>query len=85
MLPINNKVVILTFGDIHKSQYMTAKPILDQYGFKGSFFVTCDMVGKDSQMDWQEIVTLYHEGHDIEAKSADDLIKLPARSIELSS
>src|SRR6185437_14134498 len=37
---INNKVVILTFGDIHKSQYMTAKPILDQYGFKGSFFVT---------------------------------------------
>jgi len=75
---INNKVVILTFGDIHKSQYMTAKPILDQYGFKGSFFVTCDMVGKDSQMDWQEIVTLYHEGHDIEAKSADDLIKLPA-------
>jgi len=75
---INNKVVILTFGDIHKSQYMTAKPILDQYGFKGSFFVTCDMVGKDSQMDWQEIDTLHHEGHDIEAKSADDLIKLPA-------
>jgi hypothetical protein len=36
------------------------------------------MVDKDSQMDWQEIVTLYHEGHDIEAKSADDLIKLPA-------
>ena len=78
LLPINNKVVILTFGDIHKSQYMTAKPILDQYGFKGSFFVTCDMVGKDSQMDWQEIDTLHHEGHDIEAKSADDLIKLPA-------
>ena len=75
---INNKVVILTFGDIHKSQYMTAKPMLDQYGFKGSFFVTCDMVGKDSQMDWQEIDKLYHEGNDIEAKSADDLIKLPA-------
>jgi peptidoglycan/xylan/chitin deacetylase (PgdA/CDA1 family) len=75
---INNKVVILTFGDIHKTQYMTAKPILDHYGFKGSFFVTCDMVGKDSQMDWQEIDKLYHEGNDIEAKSADDLIKLPA-------
>jgi peptidoglycan/xylan/chitin deacetylase (PgdA/CDA1 family) len=75
---INNKVVILTFGDIHKSQYTTAKPILDQYRFKGSFFVTCDMVGKDSQMDWQEIDKLYHEGNDIEAKSDDDLIKLPA-------
>jgi peptidoglycan/xylan/chitin deacetylase (PgdA/CDA1 family) len=75
---INNKVVILTFGDIHKSQYTTAKPILDQYGFKGSFFVPCDMVGNTLNMDWQEILTLYHEGHDIEAKGADDLIKLPA-------
>jgi peptidoglycan/xylan/chitin deacetylase (PgdA/CDA1 family) len=75
---INNKVVILTFGDIHKSQYTTAKPILDQYGFKGSFFVPCDLVGNNLNMEWQEILTLYHEGHDIEAKSADDLIKLPA-------
>ena len=36
-----NKVVVLTFGDIHKSQFTNAKPILDKYGFKGSFFVTC--------------------------------------------
>lgn len=42
---VTNKVVILTFGDIHKGQFTNAKPILDQYGFKGSFFVPCDMVG----------------------------------------
>jgi peptidoglycan/xylan/chitin deacetylase (PgdA/CDA1 family) len=35
----NNKVVILTFGDTHKSQFSTAKPILDKYGFKASFFI----------------------------------------------
>ena len=40
----DNKLAILTFGDIHKSQYTVVKPILDQYGFKGSFFVTCNFV-----------------------------------------
>jgi peptidoglycan/xylan/chitin deacetylase (PgdA/CDA1 family) len=73
---VTNKVVILTFGDIHKSQFTTAKPILDQYGFKGSFFVPCDMVGEGSRMDWNDIKTLYNEGHDIQAKSDDNLIDL---------
>ena len=66
---VTNKVVILTFGDIHKSQFTTVEPILDQYGFKGSFFVPCDMVGGTSRMDWKDIKTLYNEGHDIQVKS----------------
>jgi peptidoglycan/xylan/chitin deacetylase (PgdA/CDA1 family) len=37
----SSKVVMLTFGDTLKSQFTNAKPILDKYGFKGSFFVTC--------------------------------------------
>ena len=60
---VTNKVVVLTFGDIHKGQFTNAKPILDQYGFKGSFFVPCDMVSKDSRMNWKDIETLYEEGH----------------------
>ncbi|HEY7083157.1 MAG TPA: polysaccharide deacetylase family protein, partial [Nitrososphaeraceae archaeon] len=40
-----SKVVILTFGDTLKSQFTNAKPILDKYGFKGSFFITCLWVG----------------------------------------
>src|SRR5690348_17554400 len=32
-----NKLIILTFGDISQTQYTNAKPILDKYGFKGSF------------------------------------------------
>src|SRR5689334_21140552 len=38
------KLAILTFGDIHKNQFTVVKPILDKYGFKGSFFVTCGFV-----------------------------------------
>jgi len=77
-----SKVVILTFGDIHKSQFTTAKPILDQYGFKGSFFVPCEMVGKDSRMDWNDIEILYNEGHDIQAKSDKNLIDLSPDNLD---
>jgi len=73
---ISHKLVILTFGDIHKSQFAIARPILDKYNFKGSFFVPCDMVGEGSRMDWNDIKTLYNEGHDIQAKSDDNLIDL---------
>jgi peptidoglycan/xylan/chitin deacetylase (PgdA/CDA1 family) len=45
----NSKVVILTFGDTHKSQFTNAKPILDQYGFKASFFITCSYVADQQQ------------------------------------
>ncbi len=77
---VTNKVVILTFGDVHKSQVTIAKPILDQYGFKGSFFVPCEMVGGDSHMDWNDIETLYNEGHDIEANSGNSAKEMFVRT-----
>src|SRR5712691_6575320 len=67
----NTKVVILTFGDTVKSQFTTAKPILDQYGFKASFFITCGYVGDQKQMQrlsWNDILALQEDGQDIESK-----------------
>jgi Polysaccharide deacetylase len=73
----DNKIVILTFGNAPESQYNYAKPILDKYGFKGSFFIVCNWIEseegykkmKEPRMTWEEIRTLYREGHDIQAKS----------------
>ena len=66
----NNKVAILTFGDGFKSQYLYAKPILDKYGFKGNFFITCNFVGSEnSRMNWQDIETLHNQGHYIGSKT----------------
>ena len=84
----NNKVVILTFGNAPKSQYTDAKPILDKYGFKASFFVVCNWISdsdKDnSYMTWQDIETLHNEGHDIGAKSLNhkDLTILSPSELE---
>lgn len=66
----NNKVLILGFSDNPKSQFVNAKPILDQYGFKATFFVICNKVGlSDDKMTWQDIATLQNEGHDIQSHS----------------
>jgi Polysaccharide deacetylase len=37
----SNNVVMINFDDGHKSQLIYAKPILDKYGFKASFFLIC--------------------------------------------
>jgi peptidoglycan/xylan/chitin deacetylase (PgdA/CDA1 family) len=68
-----NKVVIINFDDSHKSQYEYAKPILDKYGFKATFFEVCDWIGTnhdhdlDNGMSWQDIAALQHDGMDIES------------------
>ncbi len=67
----NSKVAILTFGDGYNNQYTNPKPVLDKYGFKANFFITCNRVGTNSKMIWQEIVQLYKEAHVIGSKTMD--------------
>src|SRR4051794_23769402 len=79
----NGKLVILTFGDTIKNQLTTAKPILDKYGFKASFFITCGFVDDSNRneatkninndngkhrMNWNDILQLQQDGQDIESK-----------------
>ena len=65
-----DKAVILNFDDGRLSQYTNALPILDKYGFKATFYVVCNYIGKkDGYMDWNEIETLHKEGHDIGSHS----------------
>ena len=65
-----DKVVILNFDDGRKSQYTQAKPILDNYGFKATFYAVCNYLdNKKGYMSWKDIETLYKEGHDIGSHS----------------
>ena len=64
------KVVILNFDDGRKSQFTHAKPILDKYGFKATFYVVCNYLdNKKGYMNWKEVKILQKEGHDIESHS----------------
>lgn len=40
----SSKIVMINFDDGYKSQLIYAKPILDKYGFKASFFIVCGKV-----------------------------------------
>jgi peptidoglycan/xylan/chitin deacetylase (PgdA/CDA1 family) len=70
-LDSNNKFIVLNFDDSYKSQFTYAKPILDKYGFKATFFLVCDWIGsgseEDEKMAWSDTAKLHAEGHDIEA------------------
>jgi len=80
-----DKVVIFIFSDGLKSQFTNAKPILDKYGFKGTFDVVCNYVGaKNGYMDWDEIKELHDEGNDIGSHSMSHvrLTGLSEKSIE---
>jgi peptidoglycan/xylan/chitin deacetylase (PgdA/CDA1 family) len=66
----SDKVVILNFDDGRKTQFAQAKPILDKYGFKATFYVVCNYLeNKPGYMDWNEVKQLYEEGNDIGSHS----------------
>ena len=62
---------MIGFDDAWKGQITYAKPILDKYGFKASFFVVCNYVnsGEIRRMNWQDIARLQKDGMDIESHS----------------
>src|ERR671930_892450 len=69
----NNKVVILNLYNTIQSQFTNAKPILDKYRFKVSFFIVCNWAGsKPSRLTWPEIEQLHNEGHDIESHTMNN-------------
>jgi len=80
-----SKVVILNFDDGRKTQFTEAKPILDKYGFKATFYIVCNYVGnKPGYMNWSEVNQLHAEGHDIESHTMNhaDLSDVSKNSLE---
>jgi hypothetical protein len=89
------KAVILNFDDDWKGQFTYAVPILEKYGFKASFFVTCgcptyqnltfcNHAEGDSAMTWEDIRLLSELGHDIQSHgmSHKDVTTLSAMGLE---
>jgi len=54
------KAVIIMFDRGYKSQFTVAKPILDKYGFKASFFVICSFIDGAGYHKLSNGSELYH-------------------------
>jgi peptidoglycan/xylan/chitin deacetylase (PgdA/CDA1 family) len=73
-ITVSDRPVILVFDDGYKDNFVTAKPILDQYGFKATFFIVTGFVGRGSDiMTWNDLVILNGTGHDIESHTINHL------------
>ena len=80
----NNKVVILNFDDAYESQYINAKPILDKYGYKATYYVVCNYIGNSGRLTWEDITALKNEGYDIASHTMNhaDLTKTSKKETE---
>jgi peptidoglycan/xylan/chitin deacetylase (PgdA/CDA1 family) len=79
------RVVCLVFDDGWLNQYTNALPVLDEYGFKATFNIITAYPNKVPEyMSWNQIQTLYNQGHVIGSHTVDHstLDTLDATSIE---
>ena len=73
---VPEKLVVLTFDDSAKSHFTVVRPLLLQYGFSATFFITEGFDFKDNKRDymtWEEIAQLHQDGFEIGNHTRDHL------------
>jgi peptidoglycan/xylan/chitin deacetylase (PgdA/CDA1 family) len=68
--------VVLTFDDSSKSHFTVARPLLKEYGFGATFFITEGFDFKENKQDymtWDEIRHLHEDGFEIGNHTRDHL------------
>ncbi len=71
--------VALTFDDSLKDHLLVAAPMLEERGWRGTFCIVTDWVGKgDSHLTWDDVRELVRRGHEIatHTKSHRNLVSL---------
>lgn len=63
--PLPSKPVLITFDDSHQEHLSLAAPILEQAGFRGTFFIMTVTIGKKGYLSSQDISSLHKRGHTI--------------------
>ena len=68
LVPIPDRLVVLTFDDGVKSHAIFVAPLLKRYGFGATFFVTeafRSPIDKEGYLSWQEVRELHEDGFEI--------------------
>src|SRR3954463_9168292 len=64
--PIPDKTVVLTLDDAVKSQIQFVAPLLEQMGFKATFFIShAWMDDKEHFLTWEDVADLHRRGFEI--------------------
>jgi peptidoglycan/xylan/chitin deacetylase (PgdA/CDA1 family) len=73
---IPDRLVVLTFDDSAKSHYTVVRPLLKEYEFGATFFITEGFDFKENKKDymtWEQIRELHEEGFEIGNHTRDHL------------
>jgi len=86
LLPIPDRLVVLTFDDGNKSDIDFVAPLLKRYGFGATFFVSdCEWFRKDKRtyMTWEDVRKLHSMGFEVgnHTRSHPNLTRLSAEEI----
>ncbi len=76
LLPIPEKLLVLTFDDSAKSHFTVVRPLLKEHGFGATFFITEGFDFRDNKKDymtWEEIRTLHDDGFEIGNHTRDHM------------
>lgn len=67
--PLPEKPIIITFDDAHLDAYLNAYPILEEFGFIGTFFIITDFIdrGNTDHLTWPMIEEMAANGHRMES------------------
>lgn len=78
------KPVILTFDDGGLDNYTVAFPLLKEHGFKGTFFVITKTVGREGQMDWDQLREMVAAGMAVQSHTVShpDLTGVSAERLQ---
>ena len=79
--PLPERLVVLTFDDSAKSHFTVARPLLKQYGFGATFFITEGFdfnENKRDYMTWEEIAQLDKDGFEIANHTRNHMSVTPA-------
>lgn len=85
--PIPDRLVVLTFDDSVKSQFSVVRPLLKQYGFGATFFITEGFdfrSNKNDYLTWDEITQLHADGFEI-GNHTRDHFSVKAENLDLLS
>lgn len=73
---IPDKLIVLTFDDSVASHYTVVRPLLKQYGFGATFFITegfSFLTNKKDYMTWEQIAELHRDGFEIGNHTRDHM------------
>ena len=62
---LGEKTAVITIDDGYRSVWENARPLLDQYGFPATLFISTGSVGGSNYLSWDEIRKLEKQGFEI--------------------